>query len=69
MYEKVMNFIKLIDIEEEGEAEILVTIIEEAIEKHCSIEQERSIVDYVQQRIELEGLGFGDEYLLRISEL
>jgi hypothetical protein len=64
-----MNFIKLIDIEEEGEAEILVTIIEEAIEKHCSIEQERSIVDYVQQRIELEGLGFGDEYLLRISEL
>lgn len=64
-----MNFIRLIDIEEEGEAEILVTIIEEAIEKHCSIEQEKSIVDYVEQRIELENMGFGDEYLLRISEL
>jgi hypothetical protein len=64
-----MNFIKLIDIEEEGEAEILVTIIEEAIEKHCSVEQEKSIVDYVEQRIELENMGFGDEYLLRISEL
>ena len=64
-----MDFIRLIDIEEEGEAEILVTIIEEAIEKHCSIEQEKSIVDYVEQRIELENMGFGDEYLLRISEL
>ena len=63
------SFIKLIEIEEEGEAEILVTIIEEAIEKHCSEEVERSIIDYVHQRIELENMGFGDEYLLKMSEL
>jgi hypothetical protein len=63
-----MDFIKLIEIEEEGEAEILVTIIEEAIEKHCSEEVEKSIIDYVEQRIELEQMPFGDEYLLRISE-
>jgi|TARA_R110002096_G_scaffold194030_3_gene376130 hypothetical protein len=64
-----MNFIKLIDLEEEGEAEVLVSIIEEAIERHCSEEQEASIVDYVERRIELESLQFGDEYLLKISEL
>lgn len=63
-----MDFIKLIEIEEEGEAEILVTIIEEAIEKHCSEEVEKSIIDYVEQRIELEQMPFNTEYLLKISQ-
>lgn len=64
-----MNFVKLIDIDEEGEAEILISIIEEAIERHVTEEQERSLVDYVEQRIELENMPFDDEYLLRINDL
>lgn len=65
-----MDFVRLINPTDEEEVEILVTVIEEAIERHCGDEQVHDIGDYVERRIEIELEPFGsDEYLLGISEL
>lgn len=65
-----MDFIRLVNINDEEEVEILVTVIEEAIDRHCSDEQSHDINDYVERRIEVELKPFGsDDYLLGISEL
>jgi len=65
-----MDFLRLINPTDEEEVDILVTVIEEAIERHCSDEQIHDISDYVDQRIEIELEPFGsDDYLLGISEL
>jgi hypothetical protein len=65
-----VDFVRLVNINDEEEVEILVTVIEEAIDRHCSDEQSHDISDYVERRIEVELKPFGsDDYLLGISEL
>jgi len=65
-----MDFLRLINQTDEEEVEILVTVIEEAIDRHCSDSQSHDISDYIERRIEIELKPFGsDDYLLGISEL
>ena len=49
-----MDFVRLINPTDEEEVEILVTVIEEAIDRYCSDEQVHDIGDYVERRIEIE---------------
>ena len=64
-----MDFLRLISQTDEEEVEILVTVIEEAIDRYCSDSQSHDISDYIERRIEIELKPFGsDDYLLGISE-
>tara|TARA_R100001129_G_scaffold135805_1_gene97300 strand:- start:21 stop:221 length:201 start_codon:yes stop_codon:yes gene_type:complete len=65
-----MDFVRLVNSKDDEEVEILITVVEEAIDRHCSNEQIHDISDYVERRIEIELQPFGsDDYLLGISEL